>query len=95
VIPEAYALYQNYPNPFNPTTTIRYDLPEAAEVFLTIYDIKGRVVNQLQVGSQSAGSYALQWNGASQAGLQVATGVYLCRIQTASYSHVIKMLYLK
>jgi len=94
-IPEAYQLYQNYPNPFNPSTTIRYDLPEAADVNLIIYDITGRVVNQLQVGSQTAGVYTLQWNGVTENGIQVATGVYLCRIQTASFTQVIKMLYLK
>ncbi len=94
-IPESYHLYQNYPNPFNPSTSIRYDLPEAAEVQLIIYDITGRVVQDLQVGSQSAGSYVVQWNGISKNGVQVSTGVYLCSIQTASYSHVIKMLYLK
>jgi len=95
VIPTEYQLYQNYPNPFNPTTTIRYDLPEAADIQLTIYDITGRVVNQLAVGSQAAGSYCVRWNGNSTTGLRVSTGVYLCRIQSAAYSEVIKMLYLK
>jgi|GEM_PF-1636904 hypothetical protein len=93
--PEFYALYQNYPNPFNPSTTIRYDLPEIADVRLTIFDIKGRVVEEMQFNGQSAGRYSVMWQGHTRDGVKVSTGIYLCRIQTASYSQVVKMLYLK
>ncbi|MCB0313649.1 MAG: T9SS type A sorting domain-containing protein, partial [Calditrichaeota bacterium] len=49
-IPDQYALEQNYPNPFNPTTGIRFTLPEAAAVKLTVYDISGREVRSLLSG---------------------------------------------
>lgn len=94
-IPDSYMLYQNYPNPFNPSTQIRYDLPEATQVSLTIYDITGKVVNQIESGLKSAGSYTVQWNGVSETGHMASTGLYLCRIQTDQYSSVVKMLYLK
>jgi len=55
IIPNSYALHQNYPNPFNPITSLRYDLPEQAQVTLTIYDLMGREVTQLVNTTQEAG----------------------------------------
>jgi len=94
-LPDHYALEQNYPNPFNPTTTILYGLPEAAAVQLTIYDVRGRLVNTLKKECQSAGNYQVLWKGLNDAGIPVSTGVYLCRIQTGKFSHTIKMAYLR
>ncbi len=53
-IPNAYALEPNYPNPFNPTTTLRYNLPEAAQVRIMIYDMLGREVRTLVNGYMQA-----------------------------------------
>jgi hypothetical protein len=50
-LPTSYVIHQNYPNPFNPVTTLRYDLPEDADVNITIYDMMGRQVSTL-VSSQ-------------------------------------------
>ncbi|MCF7808221.1 MAG: choice-of-anchor D domain-containing protein [Candidatus Marinimicrobia bacterium] len=93
--PSAYKLYGNYPNPFNPTTTLRYELPEVADVSLTIYDIKGRMVSTMTELGQSAGTYEVQWHGTDDYGQPVSTGVYIARIQAGNYSNSIKMLYLK
>ena len=95
VIPTEYSLQQNFPNPFNPITTIRYGLPEAAQVTLFIYDIKGRKVRSLIGEQQAAGSYEYQWNGMDDSGQPVSTGLYLTRLQAGSYTKTIKMLYLK
>ena len=54
-IPEVFALHQNYPNPFNPMTRISYDLPEDANVSISIYDVMGRVVNTMVNTTQEAG----------------------------------------
>ena len=94
-IPQQCRLYQNYPNPFNPTTTISYSLPEAGEVELLIYDIRGRLVDRIFSGPQSAGVHDIQWNGLDQNGIPICTGVYLCKLLAGEYSKTIKMLYLK
>ena len=79
--PKEMALLPNYPNPFNPETWIPYHLAHAANVTLTVYDTKGAVVRQLNLGHQSAGYYttrtkAAYWNGRNESGESVASGVY-------------------
>ncbi len=74
------ALAQNAPNPFNPSTTIRYDLPRAADVTLRIYDVGGRLVRTLVQASQAAGPHAVEWNGRDDRGAGAASGVYLYRL---------------
>ncbi|MBI5472564.1 MAG: T9SS type A sorting domain-containing protein [Ignavibacteriae bacterium] len=80
-LPTSFDLAQNYPNPFNPTTTIRYALPEAARVNLSIYNVLGQRVAELTNEIQNAGFYNVIWNGRNEAGAQVATGVYFYRIE--------------
>jgi photosystem II stability/assembly factor-like uncharacterized protein len=74
--PRAYALYQNYPNPFNPTTTIRFDIADAARVSLRIFNVLGQEVARLADDVfYESGEYALQWNADG-----VGSGVYFCQI---------------
>ncbi len=94
-LPTEFVLDQNYPNPFNPSTTIRYGLPEDSNVSLVIYDVRGNVVRTLETGHKSAGWYELNWDGQTNNGLTISTGVYFARIGAGRYSQVIKMLYLK
>lgn len=90
-IPKVYTLYHNYPNPFNPTTTIKYDLPKAATVTLKIYDILGREVKTLvDHEMKTAGSYRVVFDASN-----LASGVYLYRLQTNDYVNVKKMILLK
>jgi hypothetical protein len=90
LIPKVFALSQNYPNPFNPMTTIKYDLPKDARVTLTIYDLLGRRVATLVDEEQRAGYRSVAWNGAN-----VASGVYLYRIQAGEFTQTRRMLLLK
>ncbi|HEX9653789.1 MAG TPA: FlgD immunoglobulin-like domain containing protein, partial [bacterium] len=84
VIPAEFALRQNYPNPFNPETTIRYELPVAAQVSLKIFDIKGRLVAELESGSKAAGAYLAHWNGRNLASQPVASGIYFYQLEARS-----------
>ena len=97
VIPENTALFTNFPNPFNPETWIPYQLAKPAEVTLTIYDIRGRIVRTLILGNQPAGIYqsrskAAHWDGQNHFGEKVATGVYFYTLKAGDFSATRKML---
>ena len=95
VIPITFALHQNYPNPFNPITSLRYDLPEQAQVTLTVYDLMGREVTQLVNTTQEAGFRSVQWGGMDSFGKPVSAGVYLYQIRASDYVQTKKMVLLK
>jgi hypothetical protein len=75
-----FALNQNYPNPFNPTTTISYEIPKATQVRLTVFDILGREVQTLVNETKQPGRYEEIMNGN-----RLASGVYVYRLQAASF----------
>lgn len=79
--PGAYTLSQNYPNPFNSETAIRYVSPEAAEVRLIICDLSGQAVRTLVKGYKQPGWHTAVWDGRDEAGWEVASGIYLYRLQ--------------
>ncbi len=83
-LPQKFTLLPNYPNPFNPETAIRYGLPAAANVQLVILNVLGQPVRTLVSSNQSAGWYALKWDGRDGTGQPVASGIYLYRIQVRS-----------
>ena len=98
--PKETVLLPNYPNPFNPETWIPYQLARSADVTLTIYDIKGLLVRQLDLGYQSAGYYtdrmrAAYWNGRNDRGELVASGVYFYQLQAGDYTAVRRLVILK
>ena len=95
VLPTVFALHQNYPNPFNPTTQIRYDLPEDANVNITIYDIMGRSIRSLVNSKQIAGYRSIQWNATNNLGEPVSAGMYIYTIQAGEFRQVRKMVLLK
>lgn len=79
-LPPTFRLVQNYPNPFNPGTTIRYELPEAANVSLTIFNILGQVVATLVDEKKEAGGYQVQWNAST-----APSGIYFCRLRGSAH----------
>jgi len=90
LVPLQLTLYQNYPNPFNPVTTIRYELPERTELRLTIYDLLGREVAVLADDAQGPGIRVVQWDASN-----VASGIYLYRLQTDNQTITKKLVVLK
>jgi hypothetical protein len=92
VLPTVSALWQNFPNPFNPETTISFDLSGAAVVSLTVYDAAGQVVRTLVAGqSIPAGQYRQLWDGRSDAGVKVGSGVYFYQLKAGDFSSIKKM----
>jgi len=87
-------LHPNYPNPFNPSTTIRYELENAGEVRLAIYDVGGRLVRVLVNERKGPGPHAARWDGVGHNG-QVASGVYLYRLEAGDFEQTRKLVFLK
>jgi hypothetical protein len=94
-IPKEFALEQNYPNPFNPETEIKFALPKSGNVTLKIYNINGQEIATLVNENRNAGYYKVKWNGKDKNGKQVASGIYLYKIQAGKYTSVKKMTFLK
>ena len=98
--PKETVLLSNYPNPFNPETWIPYHLAHPADVTLTVYDAKGVLVRQLDLGHQPAGYYtdrtkAAYWDGRNERGESVASGVYFYQLRAAAYSQTRRMVIVK
>ncbi|GEM_PF-5607071 len=89
-IPESYKLYKPYPNPFNPTTTIRYNLPEATEVTLQVFNLLGKHIATVVKKRQSAGRHAVKFDAG-----RLTSGTYIYRLKTESFRKSHKMLLLK
>ena len=95
-LPATFVLADNFPNPFNPATTIKYALPQAADVELTVYNVVGQVVRTLVAEHQSAGRYVVEWDATNDNGHSLSSGMYFYRLQAGSeFREVKKMLLLK
>lgn len=80
-MPRVHNLEPCFPNPFNPLTTIKFSLANPAQVRMTVYDLKGRLVKTLIDGQATeAGFHEVQWAGRNEQNQVVAGGVYLCRL---------------
>ncbi len=90
-LPASYTLSQNWPNPFNPTTAIRFDLLETSEVRLSVYNLRGQLVNTIASGVYLAGSHQVAWNGRDAAGREAAAGVYIYRLTAGKQNWTKKM----
>ncbi|MDP6751721.1 MAG: T9SS type A sorting domain-containing protein, partial [Candidatus Poribacteria bacterium] len=99
-LPITTQLLANYPNPFNPETWIPFELSQDAAVTVTIYDVQGKRVRQLQLGLVTAGRYvtadqAAYWDGKTETGQVVASGTYFYQLRAGDYTETRKMVILK
>ena len=97
IIPDKSVLLQNYPNPFNPETWIPYHLKDQASVVIRIHTAAGQLVRTLDLGHREAGVYgsrsrAAYWDGKSEAGEQVASGIYFYTMTAGDFSAMRKMI---
>lgn len=90
VIPSEYNLRPCYPNPFNPETNIVFDMPESGEVFLAVYDIRGREVAVLADGFVSYGQHHVRFSGNN-----LPSGIYFAVFRTNDFSKTQKLLLVK
>jgi len=89
-VPAGFVLAQNYPNPFNPSTSIRFNLPQAGYVALTVYDLFGREIATLVDGQKPAGSHEVAFDAG-----HLASGTYLYRLTAGSFVEMKRMILLK
>jgi hypothetical protein len=90
-----YALHPSRPNPFNPLTTISFELAEAVEVKLVVYDLRGQMVTTLLDQSLPAGPHRVTWNGRNGRGREVASGEYFYRLTAGTFTAKRKMTLLR
>jgi hypothetical protein len=89
-LPIEYNLFQNYPNPFNPSTTILYSVTNSELVRIKVYDILGREVKLLVNEIKQPGTYEVQFDASN-----LASGIYLYRIESGKFIQTKKMILLK
>ena len=93
-------LLPNYPNPFNPETWIPYQLAEAADVSMKIYDVSGRLIRTISVGFKPVGYYltrerAAYWDGRNEIGESVSSGVYFLRFVAGDFTATQRVVIVK
>jgi hypothetical protein len=88
-------LGQNFPNPFNPVTTIIYSIEKRVKVTLKVYTLTGQVVKTLVDDILEPGRYSVIWDGSNVSGSDVASGVYIYRLETNNFSITRKMILVK
>ena len=93
--PSEFYVSANYPNPFNPSTMIDIETVEAGDLMVSVFDAKGRMVNNLVNSYLEAGRYSLKWNGMDASGASMPTGVYFIRVQSGLDMHTQKMILMK
>lgn len=101
-IPDEYVLLSNYPNPFNPITNIRFGIPAASNIEITIFNILGQKVKTITKTVLNPGFHKVVWNGTNAVNTPLASGLYVYRFRalsakenTEKYTKTGKLLLLK
>jgi hypothetical protein len=95
IYPHEFQLHAAYPNPFNPVTTISYDIQIGEQFTIGIFDISGKLVKTLITDKQSVSPGIVQWNGQSDIGRLLPSGVYFYRLSSAHFTATRKIVLLK
>ena len=98
-LPVLSQLISAFPNPFNPATSIKFELNQTTEVRLTIYDLRGRFVAELEKGMKSSGVHETSWNGMDQNLQNVGAGIFFARLDVIqpdmTHHEVLKLMLLR
>lgn len=89
-IPQSFSLSQNYPNPFNPGTSIKFGIPATGNVSLKVFDISGKLVEEIVNGVMNAGSYDVNFDGS-----RLSSGVYFYKLQSEGFVETKRMMLIK
>jgi hypothetical protein len=94
-LPSQFVVEENRPNPFNPRTSIRFGLPSAGKVDVSVFDAGGRRIRTLMDATRDAGYHTVVWDGRDERGHAVGSGVYYYTVKTERESQSHKMMLLK
>ncbi|MCF7809599.1 T9SS type A sorting domain-containing protein [bacterium] len=89
-VPNEYRISSVYPNPFNPTVSIAFDIPEQSEIVLNVFDMNGRLVEQLNQGDFKAGQHHISWDAQNQ-----PAGIYLFQLKAGNTVMITKAALIK
>ena len=95
LVPDDFGLSQNYPNPFNSDTWFEYQLSEACELRIAVFDILGKEVKTIVKGKKSGGFHSSYWDGNNNAGKPVPSGIYLLYLKTDQIARITRMTVLR
>ena len=95
IIPKKFYVSDNYPNPFNPTTNFYIDVPEAGNLIVRVFDVNGRLVNELINTKVVAGRISSRWSGKNSFGAMSPTVIYFLQVETGSNYQVQKLALVK
>lgn len=82
----------SYPNPFSQQTTIKFELKESQQMRVSIYNLQGKMVNELLNETRLAGRHELVWKGENSLGVKCSEGIYLCKIESKSNEELIRII---
>lgn len=94
-LPREFVLMPNFPNPFNPSTTIRYGMPLATQIIISIYNVMGERLVILTNTFKPAGWHEIAWNGRDALGRMASSGVYLLKAEANGWQEMHKITLLK
>lgn len=90
IIPLYTKLYQNHPNPFNPSTTIEFSIKSDSKVEISIFNIKGQLINTLTYKAYPKGSHSIVWNGDDKSGKSVSSAIYYYKLTINGKTEAVK-----
>lgn len=87
IVPTVSGIEKVYPNPFNPSTSINYMLDKDAAVSIKVYNVRGQMMSSLFEGSKEAGFHSVVWNGTTDSGTELPSGIYTVTVKIGSDIH--------